>query len=296
MKIRLALLTVVLLVLLVFFGSRLILKHKKNNLLPDKDWPTYGGNKFGNRYSPLSQINLSNVKDLEVAWTYNSNDFSGDNNSKHAQGHEIQCQPIVVNGTLYGTSSTLKLFALQAATGNELWKFDPFAGGHSRITQNRGVVYWENGNDKRIIFSAGSGLYAVDANTGKLVTSFGVNGKIDLHEGLSINYDARNLYVSATTPGIVYKNMLVIGSAVSEGGDAAPGYVRGFNIVTGELKWTFHTIPLPGEFGYDTWPKDAYKKIGAANDWSGFTLDEKRGTIYFGTGSPASDFYGGARA
>lgn len=264
------------------------------NTMPDKDWPIYGGNKAGNRYADLDQINLSNVKNLQIAWTYNSNDsIVTDPNPDHAR--EIQCQPIVVHGILYGTSSTLKLFALEAATGKELWKFDPFKDTVPRYNANRGVMYWENGNDKRIISAAGSFIYAVNAADGKPINSFGVNGKVDLHEGLSINFDASQLFISATSPGIIYKNTLVMGCTVSEGGDAAPGYVRGFDVITGKLKWTFHTIPLPGEPGYETWPKDTYKKLGAANNWSGLSLDEKRGAVYFGTGSPGSDYYGGIR-
>ena len=255
-----------------------------------EDWPVYGGNKSGNRHSPLCQINPKNVNDLRVAWIYHSE--SPADKSTHS---EMECQPIVVNGILYGVSPQLKLFALNAADGKRIWQFDPFKNSDPKITTSRGVVYWENGNDKRILFSAGSNLYAVNASTGEPVDVFGKNGKIDLHEGLSDNYDASHSYVAATTPGVVYKNVLVIGSAVSEGGDAAPGYIRGFDIPSGKLKWVFHTIPQPGEFGYDTWPKDAYKKIGATNNWSGLTVDDKRGVVYLGTGSPAADFYGGAR-
>ncbi|MEP6746595.1 MAG: PQQ-binding-like beta-propeller repeat protein [Bacteroidota bacterium] len=296
MKIRLVCLSVLLSVIITQVIISCHSNNKKNASLSDKDWPIYGGNKAGNRYSDLEQINPDNVKDLKVAWTYYANDVSGDKDPKHRHVHEIQCQPIVVNGILYGTNSTLKLFALEAATGKELWKFDPFKDTVPRYHPSRGVVYWENGNDKRIICSAGSFLYAVNAADGKPVTTFGVNGKVDLHEGLSINFDASQSSISATTPGIIYKNTLVMGSSVPESGDAAPGYVRGFDVVTGKLKWTFHTIPLPGEPGYETWPKDTYKKLGATNNWSGLTLDEKRGAVYFGTGSPASDFYGGIRA
>jgi quinoprotein glucose dehydrogenase len=267
-------------------------KEKNDHTHLNEDWPLYGGNKGGNRHSPLDQINLENVNHLQVAWVYNS-----ETGIRHKQIHsEMECQPIVVNGILYATSPQLKLFALNAATGKKIWEFDPFKNTSPKITTCRGVVYWENGQDKRILFSAGSNLYAIHASTGLPVNEFGENGKTDLHAGLDDQYDVSHLYVAATTPGIVYKNILIIGSAVSEGGDAAPGYVRGFDILSGKLKWIFHTIPQPGEFGYDTWPKDAYKKIGATNNWSGLTIDDKRGMVYLGTGSPAADFYGGARA
>jgi quinoprotein glucose dehydrogenase len=259
-----------------------------------KNWPVYGGNKAGNRYSPLDQININNVKNLQLAWTYDARDVD---TTGAQRPKEIQCQPIVVNGVMYGTTPEVKLFAIDAATGKELWKYTP-TKDIQRFNTNRGVMYWQEGDDKRVLFSAGSTLYAVNATTGKLVSSFGNGGKVDLHEGLSdqMDHDIKSLSVTATTPGVIYKNTLIIGSSVSEGGDAAPGHVRAFDVVTGKLKWVFHTIPLPGEYGYDTWPKDAYKKIGAANNWSGLVVDEKRGTVFFGTGSPSSDFYGGDRA
>jgi len=174
----------------------------------------------------------------------------------------------VINGILYGTNATLQLFALRAATGEELWRFDPFKDATPRYNQCRGVAYWENGDDKRLFYTAGSNLYAVNALTGKPVNSFGANGIVSLYTGLDINHDVKNLYVTATSPGIIYKNTLILGSAVSESGDAAPGYVRGFDVVTGKISWTFHTIPQPGEFGYDTWPKEAYKWAGGTNNWA----------------------------
>jgi quinoprotein glucose dehydrogenase len=260
---------------------------------PGRDWPVYGGNKAGNRYSPLTEINIDNVKQLQVAWIYDARE----RRDSAARPREIQCQPIVVNEVLYGTTPELNLFAVNAATGKELWKFEPVKD-KQRFNTNRGVVYWQSGDDRRILYSAGAYLYALNAITGKAVAGFGKNGKVDLHEGLgeNLDHDVSDLSVTATTPGVIYKNTLVIGSSVTENGDAAPGHVRGFDVLTGKLKWTFHTIPQPGELGYDTWPKDAYKKIGAANNWSGLVVDEKRGTVYFGTGSPSSDFYGGDRA
>jgi quinoprotein glucose dehydrogenase len=268
--------------------------HKtEDELTAGVDWPNYGGNKAGNRYSPLTQINLSNVTELKVAWMYDASE-KPDPNTGRPRNRSIQCQPIVVRGVMYGTTPDLKLFALKAGTGEQLWKFEP---SNDRLNSNRGVVYWESGNDKRILYTVGSSLYAVNAETGNIVDSFGKNGKADLHEGLSTNmdHDVNALSVNATSPGIMYQNTFIIGSSVSESGDAAPGHIRAFDVVTGRLKWVFHTIPQPGEFGYDTWPADAYKKIGAVNNWSGMSLDDKRGVVYFGTGSPASDFYGGAR-
>ncbi|WP_254560710.1 outer membrane protein assembly factor BamB family protein [Dyadobacter diqingensis] len=278
--------------LLSFFmyGAR-----EKEKSLQDQDWPNYGGNKAGNRYSPLDQINTENVKSLQVAWMYDASEKPDPENPGRQRNRAIQCQPIVVNGIMYGTTPELKLFALKADSGEELWKFEPRKS--DKLNSNRGVVYWRSGNDQRILYTVGSGLYAVNAETGEIVKSFGVGGRVDIHEGLSTNmdHDVNVLSVNATSPGIIHKNTFILGSAVSESGDAAPGHVRAFDVVTGQLKWVFHTIPQPGELGYDTWPKGAYKIIGAANNWSGMSVDEKRGTVYFGTGSPASDFYGGDR-
>ncbi|QDK77432.1 PQQ-binding-like beta-propeller repeat protein [Spirosoma sp. KCTC 42546] len=270
--------------------------------LPADDWPTYGGNNAGNRYSRLNQINTQTVKDLTLAWTYDT----GDNTGAGQRGMDIQCQPIVVNGVLYGTSPRMKLFAVDAATGKQHWQFDPFANPEKkpRFHPIRGVVYWEDGArngepDKRILYSVGSFLYAINASTGKLIDSFGRHGEVDLHEGLgdkeTLGYDVNNFSIRVTTPGVIYKDLLITGSAVNEGGDAPPGYIRAFNVRTGKLAWVFHTIPLPGEFGYETWAKDSYKKLGGANCWAGMVIDEKRGIVYAGTGSPSVDFYGGAR-
>jgi quinoprotein glucose dehydrogenase len=257
-----------------------------------KDWPSYGGNKAGNRYSTLTQINTSNVKDLKVAWMYNASDSL----AAGKRPREIECQPIVVHGVLYGTTPELKLFALNAATGRQLWRFDPSAKAQGYNSASRGLSYWEDGNDRRILYSAGTNLYAINADNGQPVPSFGNNGKVDLHTGLENDrYDVKDLAITATSPGVIYKNIFVNGSTVSESGDALPGHIRGFDVRSGKLLWTFHTIPQPGDPGYDTWPKDAYKKIGAANNWAGLVLDEKRGVVYLGTGAPAVDFYGGQR-
>ncbi|WP_158861129.1 outer membrane protein assembly factor BamB family protein [Lunatibacter salilacus] len=258
----------------------------RSRLTTGENWPRYGGNNLGNRYSPLTQIHGGNVNDLEIAWMYNA--------AVTKEG-AIQCQPIMIDGILYGTTPELNLFALNAGTGEEVWKFIP--SKTDRPHQSRGIMYWEYRKDKRVLYTVGSGLYAVNAITGEAVDEFGENGRADLKQGLQTNldHDVRRLSVNATSPGVIYKNTLIIGSAVSEGGDAAPGHIRAFDVKTGTLSWVFHTIPHPGEFGYDTWPGDAYKKIGAANSWSGMTLDEQRGIVFFGTGSPASDFYGADR-
>jgi len=248
------------------------------------NWDTYHGDATASHYSSLDQINKSNVNQLQLAWTYNTGDF--DSRS------QIQCNPIIIDGRLYATTPHLKVMALDATSGKEIWKFDPF-NGETPSGVNRGVVYWADGDDQRIIFTAGSDLMAVNAKTGSPISSFGDKGKVDLRQGL--DRDIGNQDIVATTPGIVYKDLLILGSRVSEGQVAAPGHVRAYDIKTGELKWIFHTIPHPGEFGYDTWTENAWQTLGGANAWSGFSLDAKRGIVYVPTGSPAFDFHGGNR-
>jgi len=252
----------------------------------NRSWAVYRGDKESSGYSPLKQINADNLSRLEVAWAYHSGDAREGNRSA------IQCNPLIVDTVMYITSPQLKLIALDAKRGKEIWRFDPFEGEEATGV-NRGVTYWTDGKNQHILFSAGPYLYAVNAITGKLINSFGEHGKADLRNGLG--RDPSRLAVWATSPGIVYKDILVMGTALGEGYDAAPGFVRGYNVVTGKTEWTFHTIPQPGEFGHDTWEPDAWKEAGGVNAWAGMSLDEKTGTVFLPLGSPAFDFYGGNR-
>lgn len=252
-----------------------------------KTWRIKGGTSDGIQYSSLNQINKENVKDLQVAWVYHTADADTVTNRT-----QIQCNPIVVDGTLYATSATLDAFALDASTGKEIWRFKPGRSNHN-LGSNRGVTYWEEDDDKRILYSFGEYLYALDAKTGKLKKNFGDNGRVSLKEGLGER--AANLMVLANTPGIIFKNLIIIGSRVHEGPIAAPGYIRAFDVKTGKLAWVFNTIPHPGEFGYDTWPPDAWQRVGGANSWAGLTVDHDRKLVFAGTGSAAFDFYGGNR-
>ncbi|MBE9462481.1 PQQ-binding-like beta-propeller repeat protein [Dyadobacter subterraneus] len=287
----------VLLIFLVLCGSVRREKDISYDESENQDWPTYGGNKAGNRYSTLRQINTANVKNLQLAWSYDTDENKADQD----RGMDIQCQPIVVNGVLYGTTPKMKLFAIDAGTGKEIWKFNPFSDPKTRQRFHplRGVAYWEKGADKRILYSVGPTLYAINAITGEQISSFGNKGEVDLRIGLGgkeiFGHETANLSIRSTTPGVIFDDLLIMGSSVSEGGDAPPGYIQAINVVTGKLAWVFHTIPLPGEYGYETWMKDSYKKIGGANCWAGMVVDEKRGMVYAGTGSPSVDFYGGAR-
>ncbi|MGN6439209.1 MAG: pyrroloquinoline quinone-dependent dehydrogenase [Agriterribacter sp.] len=253
---------------------------------PYTTWSIYRGDKASTGYSALTQISTSNLNQLEVAWTYHCGDAREGNRSA------IQCNPIVVNNKMYITSPQLKLIALDPQTGKELWRFDPFVKEEATGV-NRGVTYWQQENDKRIFFSAGVWLYALNADSGTLITSFGKQGRVDLREGLG--REPSGLGVWATSPGIVYKDLLIQGTALGEGYDAAPGFIRAYDTRTGKIVWTFHTIPQPGEFGYNTWDTASYKHAGGVNCWAGMSMDEAKGIVYIPLGSPAFDFYGGNR-
>jgi quinoprotein glucose dehydrogenase len=245
----------------------------------EKDWPSYGGPN-GTHYSPLAQINRDNVKNLVVAWKYDTGEKGG-----------IEANPIVVGDVLYTTTPVKGVIALDAATGKLIWKWQSDLEGR---VLTRGVSYWTDGHQGRIFAGARNYLYAIDAATGKTITSFGENGRIDLRKGLREPYEQQSIVLS--TPGSIYKNLIIVGGANPETLPAPPGDIRAFDVRTGALAWTFHTIPRPGEFGYETWPKDAWKTAGAANNWAGMTVDAKRGIVYIPTGSAAFDFYGGNRA
>lgn len=253
-----------------------------------KNWEVYKGDYKSTSYSSLDQINKKNVAQLQEIWRFHTGDIQGEGRTL------IECNPIIVEGVMYVTSPLLKVIALKADTGKEIWRFDPYENKEDKdLHVNRGVTYWEEGNDRRILFTAGNELIALDADNGKIIESFGVNGRVDLRNGLARNID--DVFVRATSPGITYQDLIILGSEVHETYEAAPGYVRAYNVKTGERVWTFHTIPQPGEFGYDTWKKDAWKHVGGANVWGGMSLDKETGTVFLPTGSAAHDFYGGFR-
>ena len=247
-------------------------------------WSVYRGDAQSRQYSSLDHINTDNVSQLKVVWTYHTGDAS--------ERSTIQCNPIEVDGVLYVTSPQLKVMALDAASGEERWRFDPFEEHTSRGV-NRGVTYWAEGDDRRIFFAAGPYLYALNADNGQPVAGFGKAGRIDLRENLGRNPAALDVWL--TSPAMVYQDLLIVGSALGEGYEAAPGHIRAYSIRNGALTWTFHTIPQPGEFGYTTWRKDDWRTVGGTNSWGGMSLDEERGWVFVATGSPAFDFYGGNR-
>ena len=248
------------------------------------EWKHYLGDPARTHYSSLEQINKSNISKLKVAWEYSS----GDSDNKAY----IQSNPLVANDILYGISPKLKLVALAADTGKELWVFDPFEGKKNGGV-SRGLHYWENGDDKRVLYTARDYLYALDATTGELVEEFGDHGKLSMRNGLG--QDASGLSLQVTSPGAIYKDNIILGFLTSEGLPAVSGSIRGFDIKTGKQQWIFHNIPRPGELGYETWPKAAWSYTGGANNWSGMSLDTERGIVYVPTGSASADFYGGDR-
>ncbi len=258
-------------------------------------WEVYGGTKYNTHYSSLTNIDTNNISQLQIAWAYHTGDAD--------TMTQIQVNPIVVNGILYGVSPKLKLFAVDAATGKEKWIFNPVdtssatskGSGYFMFNVCRGVTYYTDGkDDQKIFLAASSRLFCINANNGKLVSSFGDSGKIDLHNDLG--RDVKDLYIATTSPGIIYKDMIIIGSRVAEDAAAAPGHIRAYDVNTGKLRWIFHTIPQPGNAGYETWDdKEAWKHIGGANVWSGFSMDESKGILFAPTGSASYDFYGGKR-
>lgn len=253
-------------------------------------WQHYLGDPERTHYSTLSQIDTSNVANLKLAWSYKSGGL------EEGRTTQIQTNPLIVGNTLYGVNPAIELFALDAKTGEELWKYVPSHKDNSGLGLNRGLSYWESGagnEESRLFLASGFRLYAVSSETGKAISSFGENGSIDLRDGLGRDKDKMAVY--ANTPGAIFENLIVMGTRVGEGPGSSPGHIRAYNVVTGEIEWTFHTIPQPGEYGYDTWPAAAYKTVGGANSWSGNAVDLERGIVYFPTGSAAFDWYGGDR-
>jgi quinoprotein glucose dehydrogenase len=243
------------------------------------DWRAYLGDEANSHYSPLDQIHRGNVRRLQVAWTYDTGDKG-----------EFQANNLIIDGVLYTASPSRNVIALNAATGKEIWKFDPTKEREGIAgNRQRGVMYWESGDDRRIFTSAGTWLYALDARNGRLGRSFGANGSIHLGQGMGLEGTPTT---RMTTPGVIYDDLLIIGGLVSE---STAGAVRAFDVRSGKLRWVFRTIPRPGEEGYETWPPDAWKTAGGASDWSGHAIDAERGILYISTESAGPDFWGGDR-
>jgi len=246
----------------------------------DESWFVYGGNDAGQRFSPLDQIDRGNVAQLKQAWRFDAGTEGG-----------LQTSPLVVGQRLFGYTTDQAVFALNAGTGKLIWRFEP----KDRSGQPaRGMSYWADGPRGRLFVTNLNYLYALDPATGKPVAGFGTGGRIDLREGLG--RDPQQSAVFLTTPGIVYGDLIIVGFRTSENAPAAPGDIRAYDVWTGKLRWSFHTIPHEGEPGHESWPKDAWKTAGGANNWAGMALDPQRGIVFVPTGSPVFDFYGGDRA
>jgi quinoprotein glucose dehydrogenase len=247
--------------------------------LSPTDWAVFGGHSTGDHYSELTQITRQNVSQLRQAWRFDL-----------AQSGESQTNPLVIDGTLYGYTPQLQVIALNAATGELRWKFDSGIPGSG---PQRGLVYWSSGKERRLLASVMNYLYALNPADGTPITQFGKEGRIDLRVGL--RGDPNQHYVSVTTPGAVYRDLIILGFRTGETEPSPPGDIRAFDVHTGALRWTFHTIPHPSEVGYDTWPQNAWTYTGAANNWAGFAVDQRRGIVYVPTGSAVSDMYGADR-
>jgi quinoprotein glucose dehydrogenase len=247
------------------------------------DWPTTGGTPGNSHYSSLAQINRANVAKLKEAWRFETGEEGG-----------LETTPTVIDGILYGLTPSKKVIALEAATGKQLWVFD---SGVKAPAANRGLTWWTssaNSTEHRILVGIANFLYAIDPATGKPIASFGANGRIDLRANLG-REPIEKQSVSLNTPGVIYKDLIIVGSAVPETIPAPPGDIRAYDVRTGALRWSFHTLPHPGEAGYETWSPDSWKTSGAANNWCGMAIDPTRGIVYVPTGSSVPDFYGAGR-
>ncbi len=265
----------------LLFSGFLVLQNTK-----DADWPEYNGDGARSHYSPLTQITPKNVGSLKMAWTYASGGADTVRNRS-----QMQCNPIIIEGILYGVSAGIQAFALEASTGKEIWKTSV---SENEGTLSRGVTYWSDGKSNRIFFGAGRWLYALDARHGNLIETFGENGRIDLIDGLE--RPGSDHYVLSNSPNTIYQNLIIVGTRVNESETALLGDVRAYNVITGKKVWTFHTIPQKGEFGYETWQIPSPREsIGGANAWTAMAIDRKKGIVYIPTGSAAYDFYGGNR-
>ncbi|MBM3459748.1 MAG: pyrroloquinoline quinone-dependent dehydrogenase, partial [Armatimonadetes bacterium] len=261
----------------------------------EADWIATNGDRGGTRYSRLDQIHPASVGSLRVAWSYRT----GDANPR--QFTNIECTPIVVDGVMYLTTVRVRVVALDAASGRELWKFDPWPKGtEGRILAsggvNRGVAYWSGpGGTARVLLATSDGrLISLDAKTGRPDPAFGTGGEVDLRAGLE--RDLSRLPYGCTAPPAIYGNLAILGFSNGEGPrPGAPGDVRAFDVRTGKQVWRFHTVPRPGEFGHETWERDSWQERGGCNAWNGLTVDARNGLVFGGLGSPAFDFYGGDR-
>lgn len=262
---------------------------------PGQEWKSYGGDPGGTKFSPLRQIDRSNVTRLKPAWIYHTGDIS--DGTKWPTRSAFETTPLAVDGVLYLTTPFSRLAALDAGTGRELWSFDPKIdrGQATNLFINRGAAYWIHGSMRRILLGTIDGrLFSIVAETGKPDDSFGKGGWIDLRDGVAASFPGREY--GMTSPPAIYKDLVICGSLVPDGDPLGPaGDVRAFDVRTGKLAWTFHTVARNGEFGNNTWPKDGWQDRGGLNAWPPLSIDIERGIVFLPLTSPATDFYGGDR-
>ncbi len=263
--------------------------------LAAQEWPWYGGDAGGTRYSSLKQIDRTNVTRLRVAWTHHTGDWS--DGKKYPVRSAFEATPLIVDGVLYVTTPFCRLVALDAETGRELWAFDPKIDKERPyvLFVNRGAAYWTDGRQRRLYYGTLDGrLFAIDAATGRPVERFGNGGWVDLRRGAADAFPGRAY--GMTSPPAVYRNLVITGAWTADGEPRGPsGDVRAFDVDSGKEVWRFHTVPRKGEFGSETWDGESWKDRAAANAWSILSVDEQRGLVFLPLTSPAYDYYGGDR-
>lgn len=268
---------------------------------PKGEWPNYASDKGSTKYSPLDQINASNVAQLKVAWTWDSPEVELSKTIPALAASINEVTPLMVKGVLYTSTISSQVAAIDPATGQTKWVYDPQSYKAGRPTNlgfvHRGLAYWSDGKEERLLIgTADAYLIAVDAKTGKPVESFGEGGKINLTKDIPHALNAKNFAV--TSPPVICRDVVVVGSSINDvpfQKEAPRGDIKAFDVRTGKLLWTFHTVPQAGEFGNETWENDAWKYTGNTNVWTLMSADEQLGYFYLPTGTPTNDWYGGHR-
>jgi glucose dehydrogenase len=268
-------------------------------LYAQTDWPTYGHDPGGMRYSPLTQLTPGNVTGLQRAWTYRTREIVGVPGARGRRQVALETTPLVAGGVLYLSTAANRIVALEPETGREIWSWDPRTreAGNPAYRAHRGVAYWpgDKTTPPRILFGTLDGrLIALNAKTGVPVPGFGNEGQVNLRAGAGDEFP--ELTYAVTSPPAIYKDLVITGAEVPEGSALGPrGDVRALHVRTGKLAWTFHTVPQPGESGHETWEGEGWKNRTGANVWSIITVDVERGLVFLPIGSPSYDFYGGDR-